>query len=166
MGFSEHLAESVSSSRLQSHPDKIRDIEFVAALSSASHIGSDMMRAKDYDLSALRRAISRLSVMVSKKTRISLSISQLLATTAIFELMHWQCRQCHGASEQIISGIRVTCPSCGGTGIHRWGNAERARAAGFQVEEWGRWSRKYEQVLQMARNHDINTEFAARKRLG
>jgi hypothetical protein len=166
MGFSEHLAECVVSSDLQSKDSSIRDVEFVAALSGASSLGADLLRAKDYDAKALKRAILALSARVRKRLKLSMSPAQLLSTTAIFELMQWQCRDCWGASEQIIGGIRVTCPTCGGVGVHRWSDKDRANTSGFHVETWHKWAKKYEIVLSMARGHDGNTEHAARVRLG
>ena len=50
MGFPEKLAQSCVTSDLGAKDEQIRSVEHVAALSGASGIGSDLMRAKDYDI--------------------------------------------------------------------------------------------------------------------
>jgi DnaJ-class molecular chaperone len=124
------------------------------------------MRAKDYDLKALRRAILLLARHARVSMRLAVNPSVQLATTAVFEIMHWQCRQCHGASEQRINGIRQVCPSCEGIGVHRWSDYERARTSGYTIETWRFWSTKYEQILKYGRFWDSRTNGDAKIRLG
>jgi hypothetical protein len=166
MGFDENLTHSVASSDLRAVDEKIRDVELVACLSGVSHLGSDMMRAKDYDRGALRRAILILAAKYRRGSKISVAASQMLATTALLEVMHWQCRQCSGASEQIIGGVRQVCPTCEGSGIHRWGDKDRARACGVRPAAWHAWESAYLRVLAMARLADSWTMVDARRRLG
>ena len=166
MGFAERLSSSCVDSNLSSCEGKIRAIEHVGALSGASSIGSDLMRARDYDAGALRRAILLIARKARNELRLGMGPAQQLSTVACLELMHWQCRICHGASEQVISGIRQTCPACGGTGVHRWRDKERAAAAGYSIDTWPAWNRKYEQVLTMARDYDSHTIGQAIKKMG
>lgn len=146
--------------------EKIRDVEHVAALSGASALGSDMMRAMDYDPKALRRAILILASKVRTDMRLGMGPSQQLATAAILEVMHWQCRTCNGAAERVIGGVRQVCPTCRGTGVHRWIDADRAKATGYPLSNWGMWAKKYEQVIAIARRHDSATIGQAHKRMG
>ena len=146
--------------------EKIRDVEHVAALSGASDLGSDMMRARDYDPKALRRAILILASKVRTDIRLGMGPSQQLATAAILEVMHWQCRTCNGAAERVIGGVRQVCPTCRGTGVHRWIDADRAKATGYPLSNWGMWAKKYEQVIAIARRHDSATIGQAHKRMG
>ena len=146
--------------------EKIRDVEHVAALSGASALGSDMMRARDYDPKALRRAILILASKVRTDMRLGMGPSQQLATAAILEVMHWQCRTCNGAAERVIGGVRQVCPTCRGTGVHRWIDADRAKATGYPLSNWGMWAKKYEQVIAIARRHDSATIGQAHKRMG
>jgi hypothetical protein len=166
MGMAERLSECCTTSDLMAKDERIRDVELVASLAGCTHLGSDMMRAKDYDAKALRRAILILTNKTIKALRIARSQAQLLATTAMLETMHWQCRRCHGASEQIVGGVRQTCPDCGGTGLHRWSNNERARTSGYPVETWHLWAPKYERIIGIARNADSWTVIDAARRLG
>lgn len=166
MGFAEIVSKSCHSSNLKAEDDRIGSIEHVAALSGASSIGSDMMRAKDHDASALRRAVLLLASKVRHQMRLGMGPSQQLATAAILECMYWQCRLCNGASELVANGVRKTCQACGGVGVHHWTNAERANAAGYPGANWPMWEKKYEQVLSMARLIDSSTLHQVRKRLG
>ena len=166
MPYPETLARSVESSDLMAHDGKIRDVEHVASLAGATSIGTDLMRAKDYDVQALRRCIVAVAKAVRRKLRVGHVPAQLLATAALLEVMAWQCRRCHGAAQQIIAGVLHVCPECEGTGIHRWSDAQRARAAGVDPAAWGTWSRRYEAVVRLVRTHDSLLLPAARARLG
>ena len=166
MGFAERLSECCSTSDMTMTEEKIRDVEHVAALSGASDLGSDMMRARDYDPKALRRAILILASKVRTDIRLGMGPSQQLATAAILEVMHWQCRTCNGAAERVIGGIRQVCPTCGGTGVHRWLDTDRAKATGYPLDNWPMWAKKYEQVIAIARKHDSATIGQAFKRMG
>ena len=166
MGFPEKLAQSCVTSDLGAKDEQIRSVEHVAALSGASSIGSDLMRAKDYDVQALRRAILILARHARQSMRLSMEPSKWLATAAILEVMHWQCRSCNGASEQRLDGIRMICPACGGVGVHRWTDSERARVAGIPRDAWSTWAKKYERVLAYAREHDSWTVPNSAAKLG
>lgn len=166
MGFAERLSECCSTSDMMAKEERIRDVEHVAALSGASGLGSDMMRARDYDSKALRRAILILASKVRAEMRLGMGPSQQLATAAILEVMHCQCRTCNGAAEQIIGGIRQVCPTCGGTGVHRWMDADRAKATGYPIANWSMWAKKYEIVIAIARRFDSATVHLSHKRMG
>lgn len=166
MGFAENISKSCNASNLKSEDGKIGAIEYVGALSGASSIGSDMMRARDYDKTALRRAILLLASKVRHEMRLGMGPAQQLSEAAILECMHWQCRTCDGAAEQIAGGVRKTCPTCAGVGVHHWTDSDRARASGYPVANWTMWAKKYEQVLALARKFDSSTLHQVRKRLG
>lgn len=166
MGFQERLSECCHSSDMMAKEERIRDVEHVAALSGASGLGSDMMRARDYDPKALRRAILILASKVRQDMRLGMGPSQQLATAAILEVMHWQCRTCNGAAEQIIGGVRQVCPTCGGTGVHRWLDTDRAKATGYPLANWSMWAKKYERVIAIARRFDSSTVHLSHKRMG
>ena len=166
MAFAERLSSSCVNSDLGSKEGKIKAVEHVGALSGASAIGSDLLRARDYDIGALRRVILLIARKARQDMRLGMGPAQQLATAACMELMHWQCRTCHGASEMVIGGIRQACPKCGGTGVHRWRDKDRAEATGYSLDTWASWNRKYEQVLEMARDYDSHTVGQAVKKLG
>jgi hypothetical protein len=120
----------------------------------------------DYDKNALRRAILILASKVRREMHLGIGPAEQLAAAAIQEIMHWQCRTCNGASEQIIGGVRKTCPKCGGLGVHWWSESDRAKAAGYPVETWPKWAPKYEKVLAMAQRADSSAVGQASKRMG
>lgn len=166
MGFAERLAESCNASNLQVVEEKIRPVEHVAALSGASSLGSDMFRSRDYDLNALRRSILILASKVRHEMRLGMGPAQQLATAAILEVMHWQCRICNGAAVQVINTARQVCPKCEGSGAHRWTDHERAKAAGYNEDTWQKWAPKYEKVIAIARRHDGETVRASMAKMG
>lgn len=166
MGFAERLSSACVTSDLKSVEEKIKPVEHVVALSGATSIGSDMFRARDHDISALRRAILLLARKARNELHIGMEPSQQLATAAIMEIMHWQCRTCNGASEQRIDGLRKICPTCGGTGVHWWSDKERAKASMYPLDTWVKWSPKYEKILAMARRADSSTIHASRQKMG
>lgn len=166
MGFAERLSESCVASDLGAKEGKIKSVEHVAALSGATSLGSDMMRARDYDANALRRAILVLARTVRQEMRLGMGPAENLARCAIFEVLHWQCRACNGASEHITGGVRKTCAKCEGTGIHRWRDTDRAKESGYPLDTWHLWSNKYEKVIAMARKHDSQTIGLAHKKMG
>ena len=169
MGFAERMSQSCTTDDLKSRDEKLSDVEYVAALSGAPELGSDLLRARDYDATALRRAVLYLANKSMRRLQIGRAAATILATVAIKEIMHWQCRQCNGASEVIIGDLKQTCPKCNGHGMHRWSDAEKvqaARRAGLRLDTWGRWCKKYEIVLTIARQDDGETLRAARSKLG
>lgn len=166
MGYAENLACAVVTDDMAPRQEKIRDVELVASLSGCTSLGSDMMRAKDYDVYALRRAIGLLARKVRRTLNLGMGPAQTLSAAAILEVMHWQCRQCSGASEQILQGVRQVCPTCGGSGIHRWSDKDRSRATGYHIATWTQWAGRYERILSMARMADSWTVVDARRRLG
>lgn len=166
MGFDDRLAQACVASNLQAVEEKIRPVEHVAALAGATSIGSDMFRARDYDLGALKRAILLLAKKVRAEMNLGSGPAQQLAGAAILEVMHWQCRTCNGASAQVVNRVRQVCPKCGGSGAHRWTDHERAKAAGYNEDTWQKWSAKYEKVIAMARRHDSGTVGLAHKKMG
>ncbi len=168
MGFAERLSQSCGADDLRSRSGKLGDVEHIAALSAAPDIGSDLMRARDYDVQALRRVIQRLAIKASRKLGIGTMASIMLAQVAVREVMHWQCRVCNGGAEVATETLKQVCPACGGSGVHRWKDAEReqaARQAGMTEEAWAFWERKYEQVLGIARQDDGETLRATHNKL-
>ena len=166
MGFAERLAQCCVTSDMKAEQEKIRPVEHVAALAGATSIGSDIFRARDYDANALRRAIFLLARKVRQEMRLAMEPSMNLASAAIAEVVYWQCRSCKGAAVLVIGTGRQVCNKCGGTGVHRWNDHDRAKSAGYNEDTWPKWAPKYEKVVAMARKHDGATIGLAHKRMG
>lgn len=170
MGIDESLALAVSAATLEWSDHATRPIDYVAALSGASALAADILRAKSNDTSALRRAVLLLAQKAQKvgmKQRLYLSPSQAIAFAAgvMIEVLNPKCRNCSGASTVLIDNLKITCPTCDGLGIHRYSNAERAKNAGVDSARWSQWQRRYEMVLSLARAAE-NAAAAARIKLG
>ena len=151
MGFEERLNASVCTDNLKSDDLKLMPVDFVASLSGASSLGSDIMRSSDYDQSALRRALRLLTKDAINALHIGRGVASRLSVVAINEVLHWQCRRCNGAGEVIAGKVRIECPDCNGYGTHRWSDGERARLARLPPDIWRKWEKKYALVLEIAR---------------
>jgi hypothetical protein len=181
MGFADVLAMACVTSDLGSKENHIKPVERVAALSGASSAGSDLFRARNYDQNALRRAYLAIAQDVWRTFKsISRADAHLLAHVAIVEILHTRCHTCHGGGTQGGGkGIGTdqtperVCPDCGGIGVHRWRDGERAEVAATHAEntpgnhsEWVKLVRYYPRTLAMAQDTDSRTVGAAKKKLG
>lgn len=166
----ERLAVAVTDDDLAAKEDRIRSVEYVAALSGASGLGSDIFRAKDYDLAAARRAVlvltkKAMKAGLSAKLPISRAIAQAMAAAVLAEIAMPQCRTCSGAAVKIIDHLKLTCPTCEGAGTHRYSDKERAQLCGIPKADWPKWEKRYQVVLAEARGHDC-APLRAKERLG
>ncbi len=171
MGIAERAALAVCADDLAWSELGVRPVDCVAALSAASGLGSDILRAKDYDAFALKRAVLQLTakaMVEGRKRRLPLSRAQAqaFAVLALQEILHPQCRQCNGAAVIVAErAVRHICPKCGGTGIHRYSDAERERLAGVPRGKWGVWESRYRLVMRIARVEDC-APMQAKDKLG
>lgn len=166
MGFDERLNASVSTDNLRHSETKMMPVDFVASLSGASSLGSDIMRSSDYDQAALRRAMLLLTRDAINALHIGRGVASRLAVVALNEVLHWQCRRCNGAGEVIAGKIKIECPDCNGYGTHRWSDCERARLARLPTDTWRKWEKKYVLVLEIARVESSFVVGLAKKRMG
>lgn len=166
MGFAERLNQSVVTDNLASSDLKLMPVDFVASLSGATSLGSDLMRSSDYDLQALRRSLLLLTRDAINTLHIGRGIAQTLSLVALCELLHWQCRTCRGAGQVIAGQLKIVCPDCGGVGTHRWTDNERARTAKIPHERWVKMDKKYNVVLDIARDRHTRTIGQSKKRMG
>lgn len=171
MGKSEHLAASLSGSDLSWTEGKTKPVEYVAAMSAATRLGSDIFRAADNDAHAMRRAVLQLMSLAAKKLgRNKLSITsaqaQTLAAAAILELIHPYCTTCGGAREIMGEKIKVICPTCSGIGVRRYTDSERAKIVGVKPEDWHKHERRYRVFIEIASQHYVAAPIKAIGHLG
>ena len=171
MGKSEHLATSLSGSDLSWSEGKTKPVEYVAAMSAATRLGSDIFRAADHDAHAMRRAVLQLMSLAAKKLgRNKLSITsaqaQTLAAAAILELIHPYCTTCGGAREIMGEKIKVICPTCSGIGVRRYTDSERAKIVGVKPEDWHKHERRYRVFIEIASQHYVAAPIKAIGHLG
>lgn len=170
MGIAERLATAVSASDLRWSENATKSVEFVAAMSGATNLGSDILRSKDRDRGALHRAVlllARKAWRAGHKRKIPMSDAQArrMAAVVLLELIRPNCRTCTGAGVSVIDDLKVTCPTCEGITVHRYTDKERARLCGIHPSKWDLWESRYELVLSIARGHDC-APMMARIRLG
>lgn len=171
MGKSEHLATSLSGSDLSWSEGKTKPVEYVAAMSAATRLGSDIFRAADHDAHAMRRAVLQLMSLAAKKLgRNKLSITsaqaQTLAAAAILELINPYCTTCGGAREIMGEKIKVICPTCSGIGVRRYTDSERAKIVGVKPEDWHKHERRYRVFIEIASQHYVAAPIKAIGHLG
>lgn len=171
MGKSEHLATSLSGSDLSWTEGKTKPVEYVAAMSAATSLGSDIFRAADHDAHAMRRAVLQLMSLAAKKLgRNKLSITsaqaQTLAAAAILELINPYCTTCGGAREIMGEKIKVICPTCSGIGVRRYTDSERAKIVGVKPEDWHKHERRYRVFIEIASQHYVAAPIKAIGHLG
>lgn len=159
MGIAERLACAVQDDDLGWSELQTKPVEYVAALSAASSLGSDIFRARDHDAFALRRAVLLLAKKamdagMKAKLPLSRAMAQEMAVSVLMELLHPKCRTCHGSAVAIVGTLKVQCPTCGGTGIHRYSDKERAKLSGIKYDEWAKFERRYRLVMTIALRND------------
>lgn len=166
----ERFLTSLSDDNLAWKEGSTMPIEHVAALSSASELGSDLLRARALDKQAHRRAILLLAHkahIASKRKRLTLSPAQaqIFAATAIHEVTQPQCQTCRGAKVMISGKLKIVCHQCSGVGLHRYSDRDRATLSGLTIEEWPKWEKAYHLVMRILRGND-NATSLAKNRLG
>ena len=171
MGKSEHLATSLSGSDLGWAEGKTKPVEYVAAMSAATRLGSDIFRAADHDAHAFKRAILQLMSLAArelgrKSISITSGLAQTMAAAAILELINPYCTTCGGAREIMGEKIKVICPTCSGIGVHRYTDSERAKMVGVNPEDWHKHKRRYRVFIEIASNHYVATPIHVLRHLG
>lgn len=159
MGIAEQLSNAIGTSDLAWSDAKTKPVEFVAAMAAATNLGSDILRSKAYDRAAAHRAVLLLAKMARRagekqKLPLSQAMAQVMAAAVLLELIRPHCRVCTGAGVMILDELKMTCPSCGGIAVHRYGNRERARLCGVALTDWHKWSARHDMVMQVALAHD------------
>lgn len=163
---SKRFATAMSTDDLGWRDNATMPVEYVAAMAAATHLGSDLFRARDYDQQALRRAILLLASKAIKegsRKRLPLSrdMASIFSAAVIFERMQFQCRTCKGAAVIVEKQLKVICPDCDGIGVHRYHDKERAKLCGVKHAEWGKWERRYQMIMQITIRHDTAPALAA-----
>jgi len=122
---------------LRDDPDHETGRDIVHALGLTDDLGGVLWRLKyDNDSTAFERAVALL--------REAANVSPEIAALAVTEWAEGACRRCKGQSEVTILDAgaekRMTCSSCNGTGLHRFGDRERAHRLRVGMSQVRRWS--------------------------
>jgi hypothetical protein len=148
MGVKDQVVSATQSSNLRWEADFVRAVDRLTALGLSDPLGSALWRAKYCrDVAAGRRAILLLTKKVEARLRVDRNYAEKLSGAAFKEWMLDACDACGGCGS-ITEGAHVsTCSRCGGSGLKRYRDTERALAAGLPVEAWPKHARKFDDVL-------------------
>ncbi len=168
MGFDERLSLAMTAASLEWSDHDTKPVEYCAAMAGTSALSSDIHRAKDYDPTALKRAILTLAakaIKAGRSRRLPLSRAQAecMAIAALLERIRFQCRTCKGAAVVIEGDLKVICEDCAGAGVHRYSDKVRAKMCGIPAGKWGVWQSRYLMVLEICQAHDTAVPDAGRR---
>lgn len=163
------LALSMTAGSLMHRDGAIMPVDHVASMAAATSLGSDLFRSRD-DRHAMRRAAIKLAALAyrrGRKTGLTLSRDQSVrfAVAAICERIRPQCRRCTGAGVVVVADLKIVCPTCDGSTIHRYRDRERAKMCGIPVDQWPALESRYEMVMAILLRHDT-APYLASVRLG
>ncbi|HLP99199.1 MAG TPA: hypothetical protein VK149_12230 [Sideroxyarcus sp.] len=133
----EALAKAVVASSLGWDENQERQIDRVTALGMATRkneLGAAIVHAEALDESSIRKVVLLVARHVTIKTGVTRSHAEKVTTAALQEHLKPRCRAC-GGIPYIEARVAQCCPSCGGTGLHRYGNMERRNLCGGKYNE-------------------------------
>ena len=158
----ESLVRATSASNLAWDDNHEKSIDRVTALGVAAKINSlgvAVLHAEGLDEESLTRTILLLARGMVKKSRCDMVYAKKIATAAMREHMMPKCRTCGGVQYD-NARVATVCPSCRGTGLHRYTDTDRAQMAGIP-----RVTRLYTDALQMIRDSASNAVKTSTDRL-
>jgi hypothetical protein len=150
MSVKEKIVGAVQSSNLRWNENEEKAIDRITALGLSDPLGSALFRFKYCnDSAAYQRALALLAKKGATRLKVMPGYARMLAKAAIKEWAVDADPHCQGSGLFMQkNGVVVTCTKCGGTGMRRWEDYERAIAAGIPVESWPRHQRNFEKVAE------------------
>jgi hypothetical protein len=139
------IVGALQSKDLAWHAEFQQSIDRITALGLSDPLGSALLRLKYCrDKTALPRAAALLTKRAANALGVMPQFVRPLAYAAIFEWHHDACDVCRGAgSVKAKNGVLGECTKCSGSGLRRYADHERAKAAGIAVELWPKRERHY-----------------------
>ena len=152
----ELIGTSVRSSDLRMTATEERAVDRVAALASASPLGSSLLRLKyGHDAHAYRPVRVAVVRKLARRVPSDPSILDRLAARVLLEFVDDQCEHCHGRTWVQRGAARQQCRTCNGTGQRMARDIDRAQALGLAVDVYARhWSKRLERMLDVLRSAD------------
>lgn len=152
----ELIGTSVRSSDLRMTATEERAVDRVAALASASPLGSSLLRLKyGHDAHAYRPVRVAVVRKLARRVPSDPSILDRLAARVLLEFVDDQCEHCHGRTWVQRGAARQQCRTCNGTGQRMARDIDRAQALGLAVDVYARhWSKRFERMLDVLRSAD------------
>lgn len=125
----------------------------VASLARASALGREL-----WHLAAGQNSASAIPLLVRemrRDNRLNAGLCVKIASHALYEHMHPGCRTCGGETEIMVEQVKVGCPTCAKSGVHRYSDTERAQAIGERMNPG--MSRLMRLALDIISEHDRAT---------
>lgn len=137
-----------------------KPVDRIVAIAHATRrnpMGGLMLRIEALDASSLRKVILLITRSLARTHNINRSHGERIAVAVLMEIMQPGCPYCGGKGEIHPEAEAVTsCSSCGGTGLHRYSNTDRAGMAGGKFN-----AKAYEAALNQARDALVKVVRAA-----
>ena len=141
----EALTKSTQASSLAWGQDE-RNVDRIVALAMATtknDIGSNIIRAMAFDHSATKKVILLIYKELQKKHKVTRTHGYNIIAAALIEFLRPTCKFCGGIPYENASLV-VVCPTCIGTGLHRYSDADREEMVGSRYN-----TRAYEIALSL-----------------
>ena len=127
----EALTKSTQASSLEWDQGE-RHIDRIVAMAmgtSKNEIGSNVIRAMASDNSATKKVILLVYRELQKKHKITRTHGYNIISAALIEFLRPTCKVCGGIPYE-NANLVIICPSCSGTGLHRYSDADRMAMVG------------------------------------
>lgn len=146
--FKDRYASDVRSSNLAWNEREVKSIDRLTAMGLSDPLGAALFRFKfGSDAAAGKRAIHLLAHKSAQRLKVELNYARMLSIAAIKEWLLDTCETCNGTGLVAVVGRHDKCPKCGGSGVKRHTDTERALAAGLPVGSWGKHQARFDQVM-------------------
>jgi hypothetical protein len=144
----EKIVSAMQSKNLAWHAEFERAIDTLTAVGMSDALGSALFRLKYCnDRGAYQSALALLAKEGATRLRVMPGYARKLAKVAIKEWALDADPHCHGSGVFTkANGVEVECPKCGGTGMRKWEDHERASASGIPVEAWPKHQRNFQKI--------------------
>lgn len=146
----EKIVNAMQSKNLAWHAEFERAIDTLTAVGMSDALGSALFRVKYCnDTGAYQRALALLAKEGATRLGVMPGYARKLAKVAIKEWVADADPHCNGSGLFTQrNGVDVECPKCGGTGLRKWEDHERASASGIPVDAWPKHRRNFDKIAE------------------
>lgn len=154
MNLREAVITSLDASTLEGCEFREMPIDRVAAMGRMSELGAALWRLKYHAERNLANRVALLLVnkMLKRQPRLGRDMAEKIARQVVQEAVSDQCRPCGGTgviASTDRSKTESSCRKCNATGMHRYGDYERAAALGLCVDVYRKaWTRRFDDFAQ------------------
>jgi hypothetical protein len=153
----EAISKTLSSSLEWDDSDHERAVDKLTAFSYSDRLGTLLWRVKYHnDAASYKPAVFLLA---KNLPNISKGIAIRIAEQALKEWVMSFCASCLGAKEVRSGDHVITCPCCGGSGVRKYTDRERAAAIGANM------SKQVDTILHIIGGVDIQVAVKTRLKL-